>query len=161
MPIQVSSEIGRLKKVIVHRPDEGIARISPKRAEELLFDDIVHLPQMQEEHDVFTGILEAFVGKGNVLETRDLVEDCIKTDPATTRKSLTSSWDTRSCPKAKRCLLQLCLPTRPRSRCTDHRPHERIHIIQFHFYPRHCRYGQRITLLSCTKPEKRRFGRIF
>jgi arginine deiminase len=52
MPIQVSSEIGPLKQVIVHRPDEGIARISPKKAEELLFDDIVFLPQMQEEHDV-------------------------------------------------------------------------------------------------------------
>jgi len=33
--INVSSEIGELKRVIVHRPDEGIERISPKRAEEL------------------------------------------------------------------------------------------------------------------------------
>ena len=47
--INVSSEIDPLKKVIVHRPDDGIERISPKKAEELLFDDIVHLFQMQAE----------------------------------------------------------------------------------------------------------------
>ncbi len=80
MPIQVSTEIGKLKKVIVHRPDEGIARISPKRAEELLFDDIVHLPQMQEEHDVFTAVLKAFLGKDNVLETNDLLAEAIEAD---------------------------------------------------------------------------------
>ncbi|MEO1260671.1 MAG: arginine deiminase family protein [Bacteroidota bacterium] len=83
MAINVKSEIGRLKKVIVHRPDEGIARISPKRAEELLFDDIVHLPQMQEEHDVFTGVLKAFLGNDNVLDTRDLLVDSIKADEET------------------------------------------------------------------------------
>ena len=51
--LNVNSEIGALQKVIIHRPDDGIARISPKKAEELLFDDIVHLPQMREEHDIF------------------------------------------------------------------------------------------------------------
>lgn len=71
----VDSEIGRLKKVIVHRPDEGIARITPKRAGELLFDDIVHLPNMQEEHDIFVGILKAFVGKENVMNVRDLLAE--------------------------------------------------------------------------------------
>jgi len=60
--IYVDSEIGKLKKVIVHRPDEGIARITPKRAEELLFDDIVHLPNMQDEHDIFVNVLRAFIG---------------------------------------------------------------------------------------------------
>jgi arginine deiminase len=81
MPIQVSSEISPLRRVIVHRPDEGIARISPKRASELLFDDIVHLPQMQEEHDIFTGVLRAFLGNDNVLETRELLIGAIKADP--------------------------------------------------------------------------------
>lgn len=73
--IYVDSEIGKLKKVIVHRPDEGIARITPKRAGELLFDDIVHLPNMQDEHDIFVNILRAFVGKQNVLEVRDLLAE--------------------------------------------------------------------------------------
>lgn len=76
--VHVASEIGPLKRVIVHRPDEGIARISPKRAEELLFDDIVYLPQMQEEHDVFSEILKHFVGAGNVLETEDLLFEALE-----------------------------------------------------------------------------------
>ncbi|MEL6941679.1 MAG: arginine deiminase family protein, partial [Bacteroidota bacterium] len=75
-----NSEIANLKRVIVHRPDKGIARVSPKRAEELLFDDIVHLPKMQEEHDIFTSLLEAFVGKKNVLRTEKLLEEALSRD---------------------------------------------------------------------------------
>ncbi len=78
--INVSSEIGPLKRVIVHRPDEGIQRISPKRSDELLFDDIVYLPQMQEEHDVFTDILKAFLGDENVLETQQLIFEALEND---------------------------------------------------------------------------------
>ena len=59
--------------MLIHRPSEGHARISPKNAEELLFDDIVFLPQMQKEHDVFTSVLKAFVGKDNVIEVNDLL----------------------------------------------------------------------------------------
>ena len=79
--VHVPSEIGALKRVIVHRPDLGIARISPRQAGELLFDDIVHLPKMQEEHDIFTSVLSYFVGKENVLEIKDLVLECLKADP--------------------------------------------------------------------------------
>jgi len=78
--VNVNSEIGALKRVIVHRPDEGIARVSPSQAEELLFDDIVHLPRMQEEHDIFRKILEAFIGKENVLETHDLLLEALNAD---------------------------------------------------------------------------------
>jgi arginine deiminase len=81
--VHVSSEIGRLKKVIVHRPDVGISRISPKKAVELLFDDIVHLPLMQEEHDIFTEVLSAFLGEENVLETNKLLFDALEADPET------------------------------------------------------------------------------
>lgn len=76
----VDSEIGRLRQVITHRPDDGIARISPKRSEELLFDDIVHLPLMQEEHDVFREVLHAFVGKENTYETQDLIQQSLEND---------------------------------------------------------------------------------
>lgn len=78
----VPSEIGPLQRVIVHRPDAGIARISPRHAGELLFDDIVHLPKMQEEHDIFTSILAHFIGRENVLEVQDLVLESLKADPA-------------------------------------------------------------------------------
>ncbi len=75
--INVSSEIGPLKKVIVHRPNTGISRITPKRSEELLFDDIVYLPLMQEEHDVFTRVLKLFLGEENVFETTTLLSQAL------------------------------------------------------------------------------------
>ncbi len=75
--IYSDSEIARLRKVIVHRPDDGIGRVSPKRAEELLFDDIVYLPQMQAEHDIFRKILEYCIGADNVLETEQLLEESL------------------------------------------------------------------------------------
>lgn len=75
--INVNSEIGTLKKVLVHRPDDGISRISPKRAEELLFDDIVYLPKMKEEHDIFTKVLKLFIGEENVKEVQDLLEEAL------------------------------------------------------------------------------------
>lgn len=76
--IYSNSEIGPLKRVIVHRPDTGIARISPKDAEHLLFDDIVHLSAMQEEHDVFTDVLKSFLGKDNVLEVQQLLTEALE-----------------------------------------------------------------------------------
>lgn len=78
--VNVSSEIGRLRRVIVHRPDAGIARVTPKMATELLFDDIVHLQRMQEEHDIFTDVLRAFLGAENVLETQKLLEEALAAD---------------------------------------------------------------------------------
>lgn len=79
--LNVNSEIGTLRQVIIHRPDEGIARISPKKAEELLFDDIVHLPQMREEHDVFRRVLQYIIGKENVLDTQRLIEEGFDASP--------------------------------------------------------------------------------
>ncbi len=78
--VHVSSEIEILRKVIVHRPDTGIERISPKKAEELLFDDIVHLPQMQKEHDIFTDVLRAFMGDENVLYVRQLLLESLESN---------------------------------------------------------------------------------
>ncbi|MBB4078588.1 arginine deiminase [Lewinella aquimaris] len=88
MPIQVNSEISPLRRVIVHRPDAGTATITPRRAEELLFDDIVYLPRLQEEHDVFTSILRAFLGKDGVLEIGTLVAEAIAASPETTAETL-------------------------------------------------------------------------
>ncbi|MGB4837571.1 MAG: arginine deiminase family protein [Saprospiraceae bacterium] len=79
--INVNSEIGLLKKVIIHRPDDGIARISPKKAEELLFDDIVHLPKMKEEHDIFRKVLQLLIGKQNVLDTESLIIEGFEASP--------------------------------------------------------------------------------
>lgn len=54
MKINVYSEIGKLKKVLVHRPGKEVERIYPELFERLLFDDIMFLKKAQEEHDYFT-----------------------------------------------------------------------------------------------------------
>lgn len=88
MPIQVNSEIAPLRRVIVHRPDAGTATITPRRAEELLFDDIVYLPRLQEEHDVFTSVLRTILGPDSVLEMSTLLAEAIAASPEATRESL-------------------------------------------------------------------------
>ena len=103
--IQVSSEIGALKRVIIHRPDEGISRISPRRAEELLFDDIVHLPHMQAEHDIFTNVLRAFLGNENVLETRQLLVEALDKDTDTKEEMIEKIIDYEELPPSYSNLL--------------------------------------------------------
>ena len=103
--IKVTSEIGPLKRVIVHRPDEGIARISPKKAEELLFDDIVHLPRMQEEHDVFTAVLRAFVGSESVLEVEQLLAEALAADGNSKMNLIDSIIDFEEVPPSYKFLL--------------------------------------------------------
>ena len=56
-PINVKSEIGALKKVLVHRPGRELLNLTPDSLERLLFDDIPYLPVAQEEHDEFVRIL--------------------------------------------------------------------------------------------------------
>ena len=101
-PIQVSSEIGPLRRVIVHRPDSGIARVSPKLAEELLFDDIVYLPKMQEEHDIFTGVLRAFLGDEHVLEAEQLLLEALEASEDTRNWLIDRAVDYEELPEAYR-----------------------------------------------------------
>lgn len=108
--VRVSSEIGQMKRVIVHRPDEGISRISPRKAEELLFDDIVHLPSMREEHDVFTKILKAFLGEENVLYTVDLLKVALESDEIAKLEMVNLITDYEELPKSYRELM-LKMPT--------------------------------------------------
>ena len=74
----VSSEIGSLRTVMVHRPGLGIARITPESKEELLFDDLLWLERAQEEHDRFTDILRS---RGvEVLYFEDLLRNVLGDD---------------------------------------------------------------------------------
>ena len=60
-PINVFSEIGQLKTVLLHRPGKELENLMPDYLETLLFDDIPFLPQAQKEHD---GFAEMFKKKG-------------------------------------------------------------------------------------------------
>lgn len=63
----VSSEIARLRKVMIHSPDSGLGKIVPSKAQEWLFEDIVHVPTMQRnEYDYFVKILLYFLDPDKV-----------------------------------------------------------------------------------------------
>lgn len=73
--------MGRLRHVTVHRPDAGVGRVTPRRSAELLYDDIVDLPAMQREHDVFTELLRATCGADGVHDYQGLLAETLA-DPA-------------------------------------------------------------------------------
>jgi arginine deiminase len=49
----VHSEVGKLRQVIVHRPDLSLKRLTPDNHDELLFDDVLWVERAQWEHDQF------------------------------------------------------------------------------------------------------------
>src|SRR3954464_4474874 len=49
----VQSEVGKLRKVIVHRPDLSLKRLTPTNHDDLLFDDVLWVERAQYEHDQF------------------------------------------------------------------------------------------------------------
>ena len=51
------SEIGKLNKVLLHRPGLELEALTPSTMERLLFDDIPFLKVAQEEHDRFAEVL--------------------------------------------------------------------------------------------------------
>ena len=55
--IQIRSEIGPLKRVLLHRPGRELENLMPEYIERLLFDDIPYLKIAREEHDAFCDIL--------------------------------------------------------------------------------------------------------
>lgn len=57
-PINIYSDIGQLKSVLLHRPGQELERLMPENFESLLFDDIPYLADAQKEHDQFAAILE-------------------------------------------------------------------------------------------------------
>ena len=76
-PINVNSEIGKLKTVILKRPGIEIDNLTPEYLHELLFDDIPYLPVMQDEHDAFANVLA--VQGVNVLYLEELLTESLNT----------------------------------------------------------------------------------
>jgi arginine deiminase len=78
MPINVFSEIGKLKKVLLHRPGKELENLMPEYLDRLLFDDIPYLKIAQEEHDAFAQI---FRDKGvEVVYLEDLAAESLIND---------------------------------------------------------------------------------
>jgi arginine deiminase len=78
MRVQVDSEIGRLRRVLVHRPGLEIDRMPPSMMDELLFDDILYADEAREEHDLFTQVMRQAgidVLDGEILLAQVLAEE--------------------------------------------------------------------------------------
>jgi arginine deiminase len=52
-----NSEVGKLRTVMVHRPDLAHERLSPTNAQELLFDDVIWVRRARQEHDAFVDLM--------------------------------------------------------------------------------------------------------
>ena len=83
-----TSEIGRLKKVMLHRPGRELENLMPEYLERLLFDDIPYLKVAQAEHDAFARCLRE--NGAEVVYLRDLVEETIA--QAEVRRELTEQF---------------------------------------------------------------------
>lgn len=64
------SEIGKLNKVLLHRPGEELESLTPATLERLLFDDIPYLKVAQEEHDRFAEVLRETASRSSTMSTR-------------------------------------------------------------------------------------------
>lgn len=96
MAICVKSEIGKLRKVLIHRPGGELEHLTPEYLSTLLFDDIPYLKRAQIEHDSFAETLRSCGVE--VVYLCDLVAQALDTDPAVRRQFVTeflSNADTR------------------------------------------------------------------
>lgn len=74
----VHSEIGRLRRVLVHRPGTELARLTPSNCKDLLFEDVIWVKQARVEHMTF---VDAMRHRGvDVVFLRELLEETM-TDP--------------------------------------------------------------------------------
>ena len=53
----VHSEVGKLRRVMIHRPDLELKRLTPNNHDELLFDDVLWVRRARQQHDVFGDLL--------------------------------------------------------------------------------------------------------
>ncbi len=58
-PVGVTSEVGPLRTVLLHRPGAELRRLTPRNNDELLFDGVPWVARAQEEHDAFAAELTA------------------------------------------------------------------------------------------------------
>lgn len=71
----IGSEVGQLKRVLLHHPDHALKRLTPANCHELLFDDVLWVKKARAEHDVFIDTLRE---KGvDVLLLESLLEEVL------------------------------------------------------------------------------------
>ncbi|ANI89715.1 hypothetical protein A9P82_10690 [Arachidicoccus ginsenosidimutans] len=86
--IHVETEIGALRKLIIHSPDGGIGKVVPAKFKEWLYDDTVHLSQMRKEYNQYIKLLLHFLDEDcakyvadiEKLQSNKQQQDCFKPD---------------------------------------------------------------------------------
>src|SRR4029453_3000506 len=82
--LRVPSEVGKLRQVIVHRPDLSLKRLTPGNHDELLFDDVLWVERAQWEHDQFVARMRE---RGvEVLYVQDLLTEALATGEEVRRR---------------------------------------------------------------------------
>jgi len=71
----VHSEVGKLRKVMVHRPELSLQRLTPSNHDDLLFDDVLWVERAQYEHDQFVEKMRAH--GVDVYLLRDLLSEAL------------------------------------------------------------------------------------
>src|SRR5581483_12138763 len=74
MPARVTSEIGRMRSVLVHSPGPELLAVTPGNKAAYLYDDIIEAEQAQREHRRFVAILERFA---TVHHVRSILADVL------------------------------------------------------------------------------------
>jgi len=65
--IDVTSEFGTLRTLLIHSPDSGLGKVVPSKAQDWLFEDIVHLDTMRRnEYDYYIKLLLYFLDPGKI-----------------------------------------------------------------------------------------------
>ncbi len=75
--VNVSSETGRLRAVLLHRPGVEIERMTPLNANAALYSDILNKPIVDEEYHNFSGVLERWT---KVYYVQDILEQLLKNE---------------------------------------------------------------------------------
>ena len=84
--LSVTSEIGPLRKILLHRPGEEIRRMTPGMRQQLLFDDILYLDLARREHEAFRRLMSIIAPADGILEVEDLLTEILADEQ--TRRSL-------------------------------------------------------------------------
>lgn len=72
----VHSEVGKLRKVIVHRPGLEMRRLTPSNCQELLFDDVIWTRKARQDHDAFVDLMREEAGV-KVMRVHELLEGVV------------------------------------------------------------------------------------
>jgi arginine deiminase len=76
--LRVDSEVGTLRRVILHRPDHELRRLTPRNREALLFDDVLWVKRARQEHDAFA---DALIERGVAVHLLgDLLAEALEDD---------------------------------------------------------------------------------